>query len=428
MKIKVKKLSYDEVCALPADSKFVPKKLNLFFRTLTKTVSASELKQVHFKCEKEGMDQLHKDEPCLILMNHSSSIDLKIAATVLYPKPFQIVCTSDGFIGKRGLMQNIGCIPTRKFVTDTNLVRTMNHCLKKLKSSVLMYPEASYTFDGTATPLPESLGKCIKLLGVPVIMLRTYGAFLRDPLYNGLRLRKTDVTAKMSYILSPEDIKEKTPAEINKILKEHFTFDNFRLQQESGTKITEDFRAEGLNRMLYKCPHCLKEGTMLGKGINLSCTGCGVSYTLTETGFLEGDNCTAKFTHVPDWYNWEREFVKQELLSNNYRLDVDVTIRIMKDMNYIYEVGDGHLTHDSEGFTLTGCDGKLNYSQSPLASYGLYSDYFWYELGDMICIGNEEMLYYCFPKEAGDIVAKTRLAAEELYKIKKKEVKKSTRE
>jgi hypothetical protein len=37
--------------------------------------------------------------------------------------------------------------------------------LRKQDSSVLMLPEASYSFDGTATPLPESLGKCIKLLG-----------------------------------------------------------------------------------------------------------------------------------------------------------------------------------------------------------------------------------------------------------------------
>ena len=36
----------------------------------------------------------------------------------------------------------------------------------------------------------------------------------------------------------------------------------------------------------------------------------------------------------------------------------------------------------------------------------------------MICIGNKDALYYCFPK-GGDVVAKTRLAAEELYKMKK---------
>ena len=38
----------------------------------------------------------------------------------------------------------------------------------------------------------------------------------------------------------------------------------------------------------------------------------------------------------------------------------------------------------------------------------------------MICIGNNDVLYYCFPKNAGDVVAKTRMATEELYKLKKK--------
>ena len=45
------------------------------------------------------------------------------------------------------------------------------------------------------------------------------------------------------------------------------------------------------------------------------------------------------------------------------------------------------------------------------------SDYFWYEIGDMVCIGNKDALYYCFPEKEG-IVTKTRLAAEELYKLK----------
>ena len=62
----------------------------------------------------------------------------------------------------------------------------------------------------------------------------------------------------------------------------------------------------------------------------------------------------------------------------------------------------------------------MDYSQKPSASYSLYSDYYWYEIGDMICIGNTDALYYCFPKEGGDVVAKTRLAAEELYKLTRK--------
>lgn len=71
-------------------------------------------------------------------------------------------------------MRQIGCIPTNKFVTDVQMVKDMVYALHTLKSSVLMYPEASYSFDGTATPIPDSLGKCVKLLKVPVIMIRTH--------------------------------------------------------------------------------------------------------------------------------------------------------------------------------------------------------------------------------------------------------------
>ena len=37
----------------------------------------------------------------------------------------------------------------------------------------------------------------------------------------------------------------------------------------------------------------------------------------------------------------------------------------------------------------------------------------------MISFGDKNKLFYCFPQEDIDVVAKTRLAAEELYKISK---------
>ena len=40
-----------------------------------------------------------------------------------------------------------------------------------------------------------------------------------------------------------------------------------------------------------------------------------------------------------------------------------------------------------------------------------------YELGDVVVLGNSQVLYYLFPKCEGDIVAKIRIAQEELYKI-----------
>ena len=426
MKIKTAQKSYEEVLALPQPPHRKPLKPNMFFRTLLKTLSLPAMLLTRFECRRIGMEKLGKDEPCLYLMNHSSFIDLKIAASIIFPRPFNIVCTTDGFVGKGWLMRWIGCIPTKKFVTDMTLIKDMIYSLRKLNSSVLMYPEASYSFDGTATTLPKSLGKCLKLLGVPVVMIRTYGAFSHEPLYNGLQQRKMKITADMEYILSSDDVAEKSVEELNAILEQHFSFDNFRWQQQNQIRIPEKFRADGLNRVLYKCPHCLAEGQMTGQGTRISCASCGAEYELDEYGYLKAVSGEGKFDHIPDWYRWERECVRQELLNGTYSLDVDVDIAMMVNMSCVYKVGSGRLTHGIEGFHLTGCDGKLDYTQKPLASHSLYADYFWYEIGDVICIGNSNALYYCFPKGTGDIVAKTRLAAEELYKLVSAKGKRAT--
>lgn len=239
MKIKTKEKSYTEVMALPREKHQKPMRQLKAFRTLLKLVSFFDLRATQFSCEKIGMEKLGQKEPCLILMNHSSFIDLEIASNLLSDREYHIVCTLDGFVGKKLLMRLLGCISAKKFINDIQLVKDMRYTVNQLKASILMYPEASYSFDGTQTPLPESLGKCIKLLKVPVIMIRTQGAFLRDPLYNGLQCRKVKVSAKMEYILSGDEIAEKSVAEINHILQKAFSFDNFKEQQEQGILVKD---------------------------------------------------------------------------------------------------------------------------------------------------------------------------------------------
>lgn len=417
MKIKTVKKSYEDVMALSCEVQRSPKKPHWVFRTLLRIASMPDLWVTRFHCKRIGMEKLGKREAALFLMNHSSFIDLEIAATILYPRPFNIVCTLDAFVGKRWLMHQLGCMPTHKFVPDFKLVRSMVYTVRKNKCSILMYPEAGYSFDGTATPLPDSLGSCLKLLGVPVVMIRAQGAFARDPLYNNLQKRRVRVSAEMEYILSPEQIKESTPEQLNEILREQFSFDYFRWQQQNEIRIDEPFRADHLNRVLYQCPHCHTEGNMQGKGTTLRCNACSKEWGLTELGFMRALDGETEFEHIPDWYAWQRENVRRALKEGSYELDIAVDICMLVDTRALYRVGKGRLHHDKNGFCLTGCDGKLHYTQKPLASHALNADYYWYEIGDVISIGNTEVLYYCFPQAAGDVVAKTRLATEELYRM-----------
>ncbi len=419
MKIKVRELSYEKALARAGRPHKRPRRPSGLLRFVIRRVSAKELKQVHFSWVSEGMETLGRREPCLILMNHSSFIDLKIAHRIFARRPFQIVCTSDGFVGKERLMRSLGCIPTQKFVTDLSLVRDMIYCLRNLRTSVLLFPEASYSFDGTATPLPESLAKLIRMLGVPVVFVETFGAFARDPLYNGLQVRKVDVSARVRYLLTPAQTRDLPVEEIDARLRQAFSFNYFHWQQQNRVRVKEPFRADHLNRVLYKCPHCRTEGRMTGRGTQVVCGACGKRWELTETGWLQAVEGITEYPGVPEWYAWERTCVRKELEAGTYRLDTAVDILVLTDMKAVYHVGAGRLIHDADGFHLTGCGGRLDVHQPPEASYSLYADYYWYERGDMICIAERGVLYYCFPQEGGDVVAKTRLAAEELYKLRR---------
>lgn len=424
MKIKAIKKPYEEVIEEYRSHKsehIKPKKPNIFFRTLLKLVSVPDLTSTHFNCEKIGMDKLGRKEPALFLMNHSSFIDLEIVASALYPRSFNIVTTTDGFIGKDWLMRHIGCIPTKKFVADTTSVRDIMHTVKNLRSSIVMFPEAGYSLDGTATTLPDTLGSFVKMLDIPLVMITTYGAFSRDPLYNNLQKRKVRVSATVEYLLDRDQIHAMPADEINALIHEKFGFDYFKWQQEHHVRIGEAFRADGLERALYKCPDCGKEGRMHGEGITLKCLECGKTHELNEYGSLIPVTSDDGFTHVPDWYRWEREEVRKEIEAGEYELDTPVNVWISLDTKKLYDIGEGRLRHTIDGFALTDAKGNLLYEHKPLASYSICADFNFYEVGDVISIANPECIYYCFPKDQTIPVAKARLAAEEIYKIKYEE-------
>ena len=424
MKIDTRTLPYEEVLKLPRLKHKNPRKPSRLLATVVRIASMPTLLKTKFSYTTERME-LVGDQPCLILMNHCSFTDMKLAYGIFYPKPFGIVTSVDamsGFLGK--LMRFLGCTPTHKYITDISLIRDITYMLKTNKTSVLMYPEAGYSFDGRATALPRKMGVLMKRLGVPVVTVITQGAFARDPLYNMLQIRDVKVSAHVKCIATAEELKEKSVAELDALLEEAFSFDNFAWQRDNKVSIDVPFRADGLHRILYKCPHCGKENQMEGKGVHLTCNACGKKWKMDEYGQLAACQGETEYSHIPDWYGWQRECVRKEIEDGTYLLDADVDIAVQVNLDGICMIGEGHLTHDANGFHLTGGDGKLDYKQSPVASHTLYADYYWYEIADTIGIGDNEFSYFCFPKTPTS-VTKARLATEELYKIKKYERKKT---
>ena len=419
MKINTKELSYKQVLALPKLERKTPLKPSRLLAAVVRIACIPTLLKTKFSYTTERME-LVGDQPCLILMNHSSFTDMKLAFGIFYPRRMGIVTSVDAMTGILGkLMRFLGCTPTHKYVADMTLIKDISYMLKENKTSVLMYPEAGYSFDGCATAMPDRLGVLMKRLGVPVVTVITQGAFHRDPLYNMLQIRDVKVSAHVKCIATAEEIKEKSVEELDALLADSFAFDNFAWQRDNKIAIDVPFRADGLHRILYKCPHCGKENNMEGKGIHLTCHSCGKQWTMDEYGQLDATDGNTEYPHIPDWYRWQRECVKKEIEDGTYLIDTDVDIVVQVNLDCVYKIGQGHLVHNENGFRLTGADGKLDYSQSPAFSHTLYSDYYWYEMGDVIGIGDNEFSYFCLPK-TNVSVTKARLATEELYKLKKR--------
>lgn len=416
MKIRQIDKPYREAKELARTKHRRPRRPFLPIGALVRLLSLPTMLKTHFTFDKSGMERAGKG-PYLILMNHSSFTDMKIAYRLFYPAPFSIVCTTDAFIGKAWLLRLMGCIPTQKFVTDVNLVLDMVHTVKQHNTSVLLYPEAGYSLDGTATVLPKKFGGLVKKLEIPVLMVKTRGAFLRDPLYNALKLRRVNVSATVDCLFTREELAAASVEEIDEAINAAFTFDAWREQVEDEVLITEETRADFLHRVLYRCPKCSAEDQMEGRGTELVCHACGKTHTLTENGTLQSKD-GADFAFVSDWFAYQREEVKKELLRGDYKKEWRVDVCLLRDQKGLYRLGEGTLIQDMEGLHLTSDDGDLVYHHSAKSAYSLNVDYHWYELGDVIGIGTKKELYYCFPKEQKKSgVTKARLVTEELYKL-----------
>ena len=233
MKINARKLPYEEVLKLPRLKHKKPRKPSLFLATVVRLVCIPTLRKIKFSYTTERMELVGK-QPCLILMNHSSFTDMKLAFGIFYPRRMGIVTSVDamsGFLGK--LMRLLGCTPTHKYVADVSLIGDIKHMLHVNRTSVLMYPEAGYSFDGRTTTLPRKMGVLMKRLGVPVVTVITEGAFARDPLYNMLQIRDVKVSAHVKCIATAEEVRDKSVAELDALLDEAFSFDNFAWQRDN---------------------------------------------------------------------------------------------------------------------------------------------------------------------------------------------------
>lgn len=367
------------------------------------------------KINMEGLKQ-----PYLLLCTHHAFIDFKVTTAATFPRRLNWVVAIDGFLFGEWLLRSVGAICKRKFVNDLKLVKHIRYVLDDLKGIVALYPEARYTLIGTNAILPASLGKMCKMLDVPVVVLNMHGNYLSQPQWN-LTQRKVPLMADMTQIIRKGEAETLSVEEINDRIQKAFLYDEYQWQKDNHIKIDFKDRMKNIHKVLYQCPSCLTEHQMNSDQNRIWCEACGKTYEQDVYGVLKATSGKTEFSHIPDWYEFEREQVRKQILEGTYHIEDDVRIESLPNAKGFHVLGDGHLIHDVNGFRITGhFDPNFSLIREPLSLYGLHIEYNYKNRGDAIDISSIDDSFWIFPKTKKDIVTKMHFGVEELYKLAKK--------
>ena len=370
----------------------------------------------NYKVETVNMEDLKP--PYMLLSNHMHFIDFELAAMATWPHPVSNVVSIDGYVIKFFLLEWIGAIATRKFTTDIHLVKSIRKVLQR-GDILAMYPEARYSPCGTTAFLPDSLGKLIRMNKVPVVAVVHHGNHLYAPFWNFRNKRKVPFHTVFTQILTAEQVKTMSVEEINAAVRNALQYDDYQYQKDKGIRITEPYRAEGLHKVLYQCPHCLEEFQMDSKGAELFCKACGKRWVWQEDGYLKATEGETEFDHIPDWFNWERQQVAKQIDEGTYSFSDEVEVYSLPRVLRYIPLGKAKLTHDPEnGFQLEGHyrDARYYIHREPAQTNSLHVEYDFGPLKAVDCldISTENDSFYCIPTKK-NILTKLAFATEEIY-------------
>ena len=398
--------------------------MRMHLRPLLWALTKPDLWKHRTKITKTGMEGLKP--PYILLCNHNAFMDMSLAIQANFPHRINFIVAIDGFIKREWLLRLIGCICKRKFTNDTKMLRHIRTVLQR-GDIIGIYPEARYSLCGTTAVLPDSVGKLAKLYKVPVVTLISHGHHVNSPFFNLPDHKVKGIEAEMTCLLSQEDVKHMEVSEINEKIRKAFVYDDYAWQKERGIRITYKKRAKGLEKILYQCPSCGAEYHMRGEGITLSCESCGAEWEMTElselrrtkAGTSAKSGSSADFTHIPDWYEWERENVRKEVAEGRYAFSCTAHVDALPNAKGYIHLGKARFCHDMEGFRLSGnYQGEDYLVEIPAPDrYSVHIEYEYLgKYGDCVDLNTLKDTLYVYPEDCLFSVTKISLATEELYR------------
>jgi 1-acyl-sn-glycerol-3-phosphate acyltransferase len=225
-----------------------------------------------FKLRSEGLENVPGEGPFLIVGNHSHKLDPFFIGAVIRRPIFQMASNEYFRIPlMRRFMWAMGAFPFEKYASvDIGAIRHAIRLVRDRGYPLAIYPEGGRNWDGKTLPILQATANMVKHLGVPVVAAVSKGNYIAWPRWANMR-RKCPITIHFAKpVIFDKDTSDKEIIGwMQKALDHNDNYTNIEWMRGKQP-------AEGLTRLLWRCPKCRTlEGLIEKGGDTLVCSQCG---------------------------------------------------------------------------------------------------------------------------------------------------------
>lgn len=284
--------------------------------------------------------------PAIVLAAHTCDNDHILSGLTLYPvRPTYIV--SEHLVHNPStakLIKRMHVITKKMFTPDVSTIKNILRA-KKENAVILIFPEGRLSCFGRTLPVTDGTAELIKKLGVDLYIWKAEGAYCTFPKWREKgedRMGKIHTSVKR--LLTAEQVAQADVAEIRTIAEDAIRHDDELAMQ--GVEFKCDTMANGVEKILFKCPKCGQEGKISSDGNHIRCE-CGLDATLDTFYQLHG----APFHSVNEWFEWQQNSIdtQTECLQSKARLGCCGEDGFMDE-----KAGEGEIYIDKDVFKLSG--------------------------------------------------------------------------
>ena len=297
----------------------------------------------------EVIDDINKcDGPAFVIFNHLSRIDHMYVMEICYPRRINILAGYCEFFRSHlhwaFKMNNI--IPKKQYSNDMISTKGILSIINQ-GGVVALAPEGLATNDGTPKPIVPHTGHLFKKVKVPVYFVELRGQYLQNTKVC-LDERYGETYAKISLLFSKEDLEKMSVDEIDDKINNAFRHDEYEWQKEKHIKWDMRGRpCHKLDELLYYCPKCHKEFSMVSTDTEIKCNNCGNGATVDDYYAFHPLNDECVIPDTPSkWVDMERmKIIKDIRKDDKYSFTDHIKIGHLPNDHYV----DKHFTSEIDG-------------------------------------------------------------------------------